>query len=202
MSREAFFELPSAEQRKKAEKYDVYKKYLKEGKSGAKKAEKQAKKSKDNSANDYYKNKFGRSQKALERDPLYKKLDDVSYEKGKKIVVNLIKDSAKRGYEAVIGKSSLSPAAKKAALTIANKYAFAGAEPDIWFEKTDGKYDDPFIAKNLKGLSEKEQKAINDIINKADKLNGKTFDHISNVVNFKYGDDAFDEISAVLVDHP
>lgn len=38
MSKEAFFELPSAEQKKKAEKYDVYKKYLKEGKSGAKKA--------------------------------------------------------------------------------------------------------------------------------------------------------------------
>ena len=37
MSKEAFFELPSAEQRKKAEKYDVYKKYLKEGKNSSKK---------------------------------------------------------------------------------------------------------------------------------------------------------------------
>lgn len=43
MSKEAFFELPSAEQRKKAEKYDVYKKYLKEGKGSAKKAEKPSK---------------------------------------------------------------------------------------------------------------------------------------------------------------
>lgn len=199
MSKEDFFKLPSAEQRKKAEKYDVYKKYLKEGKSGAKKVKKS---NDDNSANDYYKNKFGRSRNALERDSLYKQLEDVNYEKGKKLVVKLIKDSAKKNNEAVISKSSLSPAAKKAALAIANKYAFAGAEPDIWFEKTDGKYDDPFIAKNLKGLSEKEQKAINDILNKADKLNGKTFDHISNVVNFRYGDDAFDEIGAVFVDHP
>jgi hypothetical protein len=180
----------------------VYKKYLKEGKSGAKK-EKQAKKSNDDgSADSYYKNKFGRSYKSLERDPLYKQLEDANYEKGKKIVVKLIKDSAKRGYEAVIGKSSLSPAAKKAALAIANKYAFAGAEPDIWFEKTDGKYDDPFIAKNLKGLSEKEQKAINALLNKGDELNGKAFERIENVVKFRYGDDAFDEIGAVFVDHP
>ena len=38
MSKEDFFKLPSAEQKKKAEKYDVYKKYLKEGKNGSKKA--------------------------------------------------------------------------------------------------------------------------------------------------------------------
>ena len=36
MSKEDFFNLPSAEQRKKAEKYDVYKKYLKDGKGSAK----------------------------------------------------------------------------------------------------------------------------------------------------------------------
>lgn len=43
MSKEDFFKLPSAEQKKKAEKYDVYKKYLKEGKAGSKKTEKQSK---------------------------------------------------------------------------------------------------------------------------------------------------------------
>ena len=43
MSKEEFFKLPSAEQKKKAEKYDVYKNYLKEGKSGAKKAAKPSK---------------------------------------------------------------------------------------------------------------------------------------------------------------
>ena len=48
MSKEDFFKLPSAEQRKKAEKYDVYKKYLKEGKSKSKQAN-SAKQTKDSS---------------------------------------------------------------------------------------------------------------------------------------------------------
>lgn len=49
MSKEEFFKLPSAEQKKKAEKYDVYKKYLKEGNSKSKQANdsKQAKDSSD-----------------------------------------------------------------------------------------------------------------------------------------------------------
>ena len=48
MSKEDFFKLPSAEQKKKAEKYDVYKKYLKESKSGANKSSKPASKNSKN----------------------------------------------------------------------------------------------------------------------------------------------------------